>query len=72
VLSVSAFIAAGGQTSAPLPAYRARLLGVFNAQTGDPIEGAEVFDVFSKTKALTTATGTITLSFLPKAAAWSA
>jgi hypothetical protein len=46
--------------------YRGRLLGVFNAQTGDPIEGAEVIDLFSKTKALTTATGTITLSFLPE------
>jgi hypothetical protein len=41
------------------------LLGVFNAQTGDPIEGAEVLDVLNKTKALTTATGTVTLSFLP-------
>ena len=66
VFSLGAFIAAGAQTSAPLAPYRARLLGVFNAQTGDPIEGAEVIDVFSKTKALTTATGTITLSFLPE------
>jgi hypothetical protein len=53
------------QSPAPLPRYRGRLLGVFNAQTGDPIEGAEVLDVLSKTKALTTATGTVTLSFLP-------
>jgi hypothetical protein len=53
------------QSSAALPRYRGRLLGVFNAQTGDPIEGAEVLDVLNKTKALTTATGTVTLSFLP-------
>ena len=66
VLGVSAFIAAGAQTSTPLAPHRARLLGVFNAHTGDPIEGAEVLDVFSKTKALTTATGTVTLSFLPE------
>jgi hypothetical protein len=59
---------AGGQTPTvePLPAYRARLLGVYNAQTGDPIAGAEVIDLFSKTKALTTATGTVTLAFLPE------
>jgi hypothetical protein len=65
-LSASAFIGAGAQTPAPLAPHRARLLGVFNAQTGDPIEGAEVIDLLSKTKALTTATGTVTLSFLPE------
>jgi hypothetical protein len=56
-------IEAGAQGASA--AYRGRLLGVFNAQTGDPIEGAEVLDVLNKTKALTTATGTVTLSFLP-------
>ena len=59
---------ASAQTSAASASlqYRGRLLGVYNAQTGDPIEGAEVVDLFSKTKALTTATGTVTLSFLPE------
>lgn len=64
--SVTALAASGAQASTQLAPYRARLLGVFNAQTGDPIEGAEVIDVFSKTKALTTATGTVSLSFLPE------
>jgi hypothetical protein len=57
---------AGAQAPAAAPAtYRGRLLGVFNAQTGDPVEGAEVIDMLNKTKALTTATGTVTLAFLP-------
>jgi hypothetical protein len=70
--SLAVTLAASGLVAAQTPAppanthYRGRLLGVFNAQTGDPIEGAEVLDVFSKTKALTTATGTVTLSFLPE------
>jgi hypothetical protein len=52
-------------TEPPLPAYRHRLLGVYDAQTGEPIEGAEVVDMLSKTSALTTKTGTISLFFLP-------
>jgi hypothetical protein len=50
-----------------LPAYRARILGVYTSD-GDPIEGAEVSDELTKTTALTTKTGTITLSFLPEGA----
>ena len=48
-----------------VPAYRGRLLGVYNGQTGDPVEGAEVMDALSKTKALTSKTGTVSLAFLP-------
>ncbi|MDB4877898.1 MAG: hypothetical protein JWM41_4344 [Gemmatimonadetes bacterium] len=48
------------------PSYRHRLLGVFNAQTGDPVEGAEVVDVMQRVSALTTKTGTVTLVFLPE------
>jgi hypothetical protein len=50
---------------APSSAYRNRLLGVFDAQSGAPIEGAEVGDMLSKASALTTRTGTVALSFLP-------
>ena len=44
---------------------RVRLLGVFDDDTGDPIEGAAVTDSLSGTTAFTTATGTVTLAFLP-------
>lgn len=46
--------------------YRARILGVFDAQSGEPVEGAEVSDALSKTFAVTTKTGTVSLSFLPE------
>jgi hypothetical protein len=70
-LLVTAAMAAGAQTpdsasahTAP-PAYRNRLLGVYDMRTGDPIEGAEVSDVLARNTALTTATGTVSLAFLP-------
>lgn len=48
------------------PAYRRRLLGVYDMQTGDPIEGAEVTDILGKLTATTSATGTVSLAFLPE------
>jgi hypothetical protein len=47
-----------------LPAYRHRILGVFNTD-GKPLEGVEVTDLKSGTTALTTSTGTVTLAYLP-------
>ena len=45
--------------------YRGRVLGLFDQTTGQPIQGAEVFDVSTGWSAKTTATGTLSLIFLP-------
>jgi hypothetical protein len=52
----------------PLPAFRNRVLGVFNAETGAPVEIALVSDVVSGAAAYTSNTGTLALTFLPEGA----
>jgi hypothetical protein len=57
-------LVATGAAAQNLPAYRHRILGVFNSD-GKPLEGVEVTDMKSGTTALTTVTGTVTLAYLP-------
>jgi hypothetical protein len=45
--------------------YRNRILGVFDADSGEPVEGAQVIDALNHVSALTTVTGTVSLIFLP-------
>jgi len=59
-IAVAAALSASGQAPS---ATRARILGVFT-EAGEAIEGAEVVDVLTQTKALTTKTGTVSLAFL--------
>lgn len=71
IASVLSAYAVGAQNPTPpgakpvSAAYRNRLLGVYDAQSGEPLEGVEVSDAFNGNKSLTTKTGTVSLFFLP-------
>ena len=56
---------AAAQEAPALPAYRMRILGVFDDRTGDPVEAADIVDVLSGNVMRTTSTGTVALAFLP-------
>ncbi len=61
--------AASAQAPTPsvqrVPKYRARVLGVFDDASGDPIDSVRVTDVVNGNSSLTTRTGTVSLIFLP-------
>jgi len=61
---------AGAQAdSTPLarvPAYRRRLVGIYDAQSGEPVPGVRVTDVLSGTSMATSRTGSVVLVFVPE------
>ena len=57
---------APAESTGVFPSWRVRILGVFDNESGESIEGAEVVDVVTGTTALTTKTGTVSLAFLPE------
>jgi hypothetical protein len=58
---VGSRVVAQGDTTRRAPA---RILGVFDAQTGSPLEGVQVHDAFGGKYTVTTATGTARLDFV--------
>jgi hypothetical protein len=63
VLLVAASSAAAAQSDT-VPRYRLRLLGVFDEETGNPIAGAKVSNVFGRSSTVTGPTGVVSLVFL--------
>jgi hypothetical protein len=61
---------AGAQAdSTPLlrvPPYRRRLVGIYDAQSGEPVPGVRVTDVLSGTSMATSRTGSVVLVFVPE------
>jgi hypothetical protein len=62
---LAAAIAAAQSEPQAVPAYRARILGVFDDASGAPVDSARVTDVFTGMSSLTTRTGTVALIFVP-------
>src|ERR1051326_1503595 len=63
-LLLSAGVVASAQSASNLPKYRYRLLGVYDADTGSPVDGAKVTDVASGNSVMTSETGTVSLFFV--------
>ena len=54
------------EPSKPAP-FVGRIIGIYDADTGAPLEAVEVMDIASRISALTTSTGTVALSFVDTA-----
>ena len=70
VMHVICAVSAAAQTPpakapASVPAYRFRLLGIYDGASGEPVEGVEVIDVVTGTKAETSKGGVVSLFYLP-------
>jgi hypothetical protein len=64
----AALAQSAGQEASSKPApFIGRVIGIYDAETGSPIEAVEVMDVASRISALTTSTGTVALSFVDTA-----
>jgi hypothetical protein len=55
------------QTPAGQPKFLGRIVGVFDDRSGNPLDSVEVSDLTSKSSALTTSTGTLSLFFVDSA-----
>jgi hypothetical protein len=53
-------------TLSKVPAYRRRLIGIYDDKSGDPVAGVRVLDVLSGTSMVTSKTGTAVLIFVPE------
>lgn len=68
-LNASAALAQSAPQAEPSKpvSFIGRIIGVYDAESGTPVEAAEVMDLASHISALTTSTGTVALSFVDTA-----
>jgi hypothetical protein len=56
---------AQGDSRNAVPTYRARILGVYDETSGEPVEGVRVLDIATGTSVETSKSGAVALFFLP-------
>jgi hypothetical protein len=69
LIVLAASIAGAQADSTPLskvPAFRRRLIGIYDSQSGDPVAGVRISDVLSGVSMVTSRTGTAALIFVPE------
>ena len=67
LLSVSLMTREGNAQSPAAPKYLGRIIGVYDDRSGNPLDSVEVSDMSTKSFALTTSTGTLSLFFVDSA-----